>query len=145
MINRLLYLISWLPVRCNNHHKHIPVSLTLTPLPYRMYIAHFTIFRKAIVVRIHRCGFHRFVCTLVIKAFHFFHDHIRQYGYGVITNHTPGFVAVEGPDRKHLLHTLFVMSQHRICNVRIHLLLNQVKPGMQSPVGIPKRETPYSS
>ena len=56
----------------------------------------------------------------------------------MIANHTPSFIAVERPDRKHLLHTLVIMSQHRIRNVRIHLLLNQVKPRVQSPIRIPK-------
>ena len=43
-------------------------------------------------------------------------------------------------DGQHFLHTFIIMSQHGIGNIGIHFLLHQIEPGMQSPVGIPKRE-----
>ena len=99
------------------------------------------VIRQAIVMFIH-CGcLHGFVCPFVIKTFDTFNDHIGQNGYGMVTDHTPGFVTIERPDRKHSLRALIVMGKHGIGDIGVHVLMHQVKPGMQGAIGVPQRES----
>ena len=89
---------------------------------------------------IHSGRFHRLVCPFVIKAFYPLHDHVGQDGNGMVADHTPGLVAIERPDREHLLYALIIMRQHRVGDIGVYILMHKVEPGMQGTVGVPQRQ-----
>ena len=101
------------------------------------HVAEGGIFRNAVVVRVGGGGLHRLEGALVVESTHAFEHHVCQHRAGVIADHAPGLAAVERPDREHLLGTFVEMGEHRVGDVCLKRLVDEVEKRVESPVSVP--------
>ena len=58
----------------------------------------------------------------------------------MVADHAPRLVAVERPDRQHVLDTAVVVAEHRVGDVGTHVLTDEIQQRVIGPVGVPQRE-----
>ena len=90
------------------------------------YISFFHQLFRPVVIRDGRAADHCFQHFIFIQRQAFCHG-ISQYGYRMITDHTPVLVCHMAPHRQCLMYALFAMFQHGTGNIGIHLPLDDIK------------------